>query len=119
MEYIHGTGKVICTKEMLGQSSIQLRFYEYLSYTIYYSSLQFVASILILVVRRPRGLSDGEAQSLAQGGRHGVTDLPVLLDGGPVELVVVREALAPGTLSDRHNPEINVISRSVIFTKKK
>lgn len=76
-----------------------------------------VASTIRLLVRSPGGLPDGEPQSLAQGGRHGVTDLPVLLDGGSVELVGVGETLAPGALSDRHNPVKNAISKGNLMGK--
>ncbi len=73
------------------------------------------ASIIRLLVRSPSGLPDCEPQSLAQSRRHGVTDLPVLLDGGSVKLVGVGESLAPGALSDRHNPERNAISKGYLI----
>ena len=69
--------------------------------------LIFDASIIRLLVGSPSGIPDCEPQSR----RHGVTDLPVLLDGGSVKLVGVRESLAPGALSDRHNPVMNAISK--------
>ena len=71
----------------------------------------YKASIIRLFVRSSGGLPDGEPESLAQGGRYGITDLPVLLDRGSVELIRVGETLAPGTLSDRHNPVMNAISK--------
>ena len=79
--------------------------------------LLFFNSPLLLFVRRPSSLPDCKPESLAQGGRHGVTDLPVLLDGGSVELVGVGETLAPGALSDRHNPVKNAISKGNLMGK--
>ena len=61
-------------------------------------------SLFSLDVGGSGSLSDGEPEGLAQGGRHRVTDLPVLLNRGSVKLVGVGKALAPGALSDRHNP---------------
>ena len=50
------------------------------------------------------GVPDLEAEGAAHGRRHGVTDLAVLLQRGPVELVGVGEALAPGALPHTHQP---------------
>ena len=73
------------------------------------------ASLVLLPGLGGHGHSDLETYGTGEGRRHGVTNLTVLLRGGPVELVGVGEALAPGTLSDRHNPDMNVISRSISF----
>ena len=69
-----------------------------------YTLLLTDCSVYSLEVRGSGSLSDGEPEGLAQGGGHSVTDLPVLLNRGSVKLVGVGEALAPGALSDRHNP---------------
>ena len=50
------------------------------------------------------GVPDLEAEGAAHGRRHGVADLAVLLQRGPVELVGVGEALAPGALPHTHQP---------------
>ena len=50
------------------------------------------------------GVPDLEAEGAAHGRRHGVTDLAMLLQRGPVELVGVGEALAPGALPHTHQP---------------
>ena len=71
---------------------------------VMYTLLLTDCSVYSLEVRGSGSLSDGEPEGLAQGGGHSVTDLPVLLNRGSVKLVGVGEALAPGALSDRHNP---------------
>ena len=45
------------------------------------------------------GLPDLQSQSLGHRRRHSVADLTVFVQGGAMELVGVRKALATGTLS--------------------
>ena len=61
------------------------------------------------IISRPsfpggHGLSDLHTQRLAQRRRHGVPDLPVLVQDGAVEVVGVGETLAPGTLPHTQHP---------------
>ena len=52
------------------------------------------------------GVPDLQSERLAHGRRHGVPNLPVLVQGGAVELVGVGESLTAGTFSDGHQPDM-------------
>ena len=71
---------------------------------------------LVLLPGLGHGHSDLETNGPGQGWRHGVTNLTVLLRGGPMELVGVGEPLRPGPLSDTEDPDNQRLKQIYAYT---